>query len=83
MEYASDGCVLIKEGEYVFEVSTFKREEYASISRHPSTKYYSSNLADDIERRDYTVNALAMTEKLKIVDLCKGQKDLKNALHYV
>lgn len=77
MEYASDGCVLIKDGEYVFEVSTFKREEYASISRHPSTKYYSSNLADDIERRDYTVNALAMTEKLKIVDLCKGQKDLK------
>lgn len=77
MEYASDGCVLIKDGDYVFEVSTFKREEYASISRHPSTKYYSSNLADDIERRDYTVNALAMTEKLKIVDLCKGQKDLK------
>ena len=77
MEYAKDGCVLIKDGEYVFEVSTFKREEYASISRHPSTKYYSTNLADDIERRDYTVNALAMTEKLKIVDLCKGQKDLK------
>lgn len=77
MEYANDGCVLIKDGEYVFEVSTFKREEYASISRHPSTKYYSTNLADDIERRDYTVNALAMTEKLKVIDLCKGQKDLK------
>ena len=77
MEYANDGCVLIKDGDYEFEVSTCKREEYASISRHPSTKYYSSNLADDIERRDYTVNALAMTEKLKIVDLCNGQKDLK------
>ncbi len=77
MEYANEGWVLIKDGEYIFEVSTFKREEYTSISRHPSTKYYSTNLAEDIERRDYTVNALAMTEKLKIVDLCKGQKDLK------
>lgn len=77
MEYADDGCAVIKDGEYEFEVSTFKKEEYASISRHPSTKYYSTNLADDIERRDYTVNALAMTENLKIIDLCKGQKDLK------
>lgn len=77
MDYASDGCVIIKDGEYEFEVSTFKREEYATISRHPSTKYYSTNLSDDIERRDFTINALAMTENLKVIDLCKGQKDLK------
>lgn len=77
MEFASDGCVVIKEGEYEFEVSTFKKEEYASISRHPSAKYYSTNLADDIERRDYTINALAMTQNLKVIDLCKGLKDLK------
>lgn len=77
MEFSSDGCVIIKDGEYEFEVSTFKREEYASISRHPSIKYYSTNLADDIDRRDYTINALAMTENLKVIDLCKGLKDLK------
>lgn len=77
MEFASDGCVIIQDGEYEFEVSTFKKEEYVSISRHPSTKYYSTNLADDIERRDYTINALAMTQNLKVIDLCQGLKDLK------
>ncbi|MBQ8293698.1 MAG: hypothetical protein IJX78_07865 [Bacilli bacterium] len=77
MDYAADGCVIIKDGEYEFEVSTFKREEYASISRHPSAKYYSTNLSDDIDRRDYTVNALAMTQNLKVIDLCKGLKDIK------
>ncbi len=77
MTFEKDGCVIIKDEGYEFEVSTFKKEEYTSISRHPSTKYYSSNLSDDIERRDYTINALAMTENLKVVDLCNGLKDLK------
>lgn len=77
MEFAGDGCVIVKDGEYEFEVSTFKREEYGSVSRHPTIKYYSTNLADDISRRDFTINALAMTEKLKVIDLCNGLKDLK------
>ena len=69
MEFAGDGCVVVRDGEYEFEISTFKREEYGSVSRHPVVKYYSTNLADDIARRDFTVNALAMTEKLKVIDL--------------
>ena len=77
MEFAGDGCVIVKDGEYEFEISTFKREEYGSASRHPVVKYYSTNLYDDIARRDFTINALAMTEKLKVIDLCNGLKDLK------
>ncbi len=77
MEFAGDGCVVVRDGEYEFEISTFKREEYGSVSRHPAVKYYSTNLADDIARRDFTINALAMTEKLKVIDLCDGLKDLK------
>lgn len=76
MEFAEDGCVVIRDGEYSFEVSTFREETY-TVSRHPSSKYYSQSLLVDINRRDFTINAIAMTNNLKIVDLCKGTRDLR------
>ncbi len=78
MTFAKEGYVTIKEGQYEFEVSTFKKDEYLALSRSLTNKYYSSNLVEDINLRDFTINALAMTEHLKVIDLCKGLKDLKH-----
>lgn len=42
--------------------------------------FYSKKLVEDIIRRDYTINALALTPNLTVVDLVEGQKDLENGL---
>ena len=75
-EYKDLGFVLLKEDDMVFEISTFKIEEYDK-PRKPSKIYYAQDLVDDVKRRDFTVNALALTDTLKVVDLVKGQRDIR------
>lgn len=43
------------------EVTTYRLESGYSDSRHPDEVRFSSNLEDDLERRDFTVNALALS----------------------
>ncbi len=59
------------------EITTYRSEAKYSDKRHPDEVKYADNLEDDLSRRDFTVNALAMDLKKKIVDLFDGQKDLK------
>ena len=42
--------------------------------------HYSKKLVEDIIRRDYTINALALTPNLTIIDLVEGQKDLEKGI---
>lgn len=76
MEYQHLGCVTLKLDGFIFEISTFKEEVYTE-ARKPSKVYYAQNLIDDVKRRDFTINALALTDNLKVVDLVNGQKDIK------
>ncbi len=77
-EFADYGCITIKEGDMIFEITTFREEVYAKQSRKPSEIHYSKKLQDDINRRDFTINALAMPKSLVLVDLVNGERDLKN-----
>ncbi len=79
MEYKHLGFVTLKKDGYNFEISTFKIEEYDE-PRKPSKIYYAQELIDDVKRRDFTINALALTANLKVVDLVKGQKDIKRKI---
>lgn len=79
-EFAEYGCVTIKEDDMIFEITTFREEVYGKQSRKPSEIHYSRKLQDDIYRRDFTINALAMPKSLVLVDLVDGQKDLKNKI---
>ena len=62
------------------EITTYSSEAKYSDKRHPDQVKYAKKLEDDLGRRDFTVNAMAMDEKKKIVDLFDGQKDLKNKI---
>jgi poly(A) polymerase/tRNA nucleotidyltransferase (CCA-adding enzyme) len=62
------------------EITTYRLEAEYSDKRHPDQVKYAEKLEDDLSRRDFTVNAMAMKEDKKIVDLFDGQKDLKNKL---
>lgn len=64
--------------QYV-EVTPFRTESQYSDKRRPDTVSFSKNIEDDLKRRDFTVNALALDGFTgNIIDLFDGQKDLEN-----
>ena len=65
------------------EITPFRAEAKYSDKRHPDSVKFVKSLKQDLGRRDFTVNALALTEekgKMKITDLFSGQDDLKNKI---
>ena len=62
----------------VVEVTPYRLEAKYSDKRHPDKIEFAQSLADDIGRRDFTVNALAYDlEEEKVIDLVEGEEDLK------
>ncbi len=65
----------------IVEVTPFREETTYSDNRHPDAITFSKKLEDDLKRRDFTINALAYDpSKGQIIDLYKGQDDLRNKL---
>lgn len=60
------------------EVTTYRCEEGYSDGRHPDNVSFTSNLHEDLSRRDFTINAIAASLKNgEIIDPFNGQKDLE------
>ncbi len=65
----------IKSG-HPFEITTFRRDVYRRQSRHPEVSF-SDTIEEDLERRDFTVNALAIkVPEAQMVDPFGGLADL-------
>ncbi|MCC6290690.1 HD domain-containing protein [Candidatus Nomurabacteria bacterium] len=61
------------------EITPFRLEGAYSDKRHPDSVKFSDKLEDDLQRRDFTINALALDPtKGQVVDLFGGESDLKN-----
>jgi poly(A) polymerase len=74
---AKFGVVLVTINEESFEVATFRAEDAYSDHRHPDAVVYSKTLAEDVQRRDFTINALALDiETGELVDLTGGVMDI-------
>lgn len=64
--------------EHEIEVTTFRSEQGYSDRRHPDKIAFEDNIENDLSRRDFTVNALAMRIKTHdIIDLFGGEDDIK------
>ena len=63
-----------------FEITTYRTEYGYSDNRRPDKVSWGKTLEEDLKRRDFTINAMAIDNNLKIIDLYDGQKDLKNKL---
>ena len=63
-----------------FDITTLRKEEGYSDSRHPNKVIFTKSLEEDVRRRDITINALYMDKDLNVIDLVDGQKDLSNHL---
>jgi len=72
------GIVVIKSKHYYFETAQFRKDKEYIDGRHPSGIQVVGDLKMDIERRDFTVNALALTKEGKIIDYVGGIDDIKN-----
>lgn len=64
----------------VIEVTPFRIEGKYTDNRHPDSVAFSQHIEDDLKRRDFTINALALDSKGQLVDLYKGQEDIKDKL---
>ncbi len=60
----------------VIEITPYRLESEYSDHRHPDSVSFSKNIKDDLSRRDFTINAMALS-KGHVVDLYKGQEDLE------
>ena len=71
------GTVTVRSGGRVSEVTTYRTEGAYSDHRRPDSVRFVSSLAEDLRRRDFTVNAMALDASGQVVDLFGGQKDLE------
>jgi len=62
----------------IIEVTPYRIEAKYSDFRHPDEIRFSDNIEDDLKRRDFTINALALDNKGQLIDLYKGQEDIKD-----
>ncbi len=63
----------------IIEVTPYRTEGQYTDARRPDTVTFSNSLSEDLQRRDFTINALAFRMKTdELVDEYNGQKDLKN-----
>ena len=72
------GTISVVEGEDIFEITTFRTEKGYSDARHPDEIKWGKTLEEDLQRRDFTINAIALDWDKKIIDLYGGQEDLEN-----
>lgn len=74
------GTVIVRMDGQSFEVTTFRRESTYSDHRRPDDVIFVTDLELDLARRDFTMNALALNEEGKIIDLYSGMRDINNKL---
>ena len=68
----SYGAVIINYKNYHFDVTTMREEMEYFDNRHPSSIVYVDDLAKDLLRRDFTINALCFDKDGKLIDLIGG-----------
>ncbi len=71
------GTVTVRMGGESYEVTTYRIDGEYEDGRHPKQVQYTSNLREDLRRRDFTINAMAYSDNAGLVDMFEGEQDLK------
>ena len=80
--------VVLQSQKLTIQITTYRTEEKYTDKRHPDVIVWGKTLEEDLSRRDFTINAMALriengklkVEKDNLVDPFDGQKDLRNKL---
>ena len=63
-----------------YEITTFRRDGEYSDGRHPNSVEFTSDLIYDLERRDFTMNAIAYNPEEGLIDPFNGCQDVQNRI---
>lgn len=74
------GTVTVMLDHEGFEVTTYRIDGEYEDARHPKEVQFTSNLLEDLRRRDFTINAMAYNEKDGLVDAFDGLGDLERGI---
>lgn len=74
------GTVTVLLNDSSYEITTFRTESGYQDFRRPDKVTFVRSLEDDLKRRDFTINALAVDKNGNVIDKFDGLKDLDNHL---
>jgi len=74
------GTVTLLYDDVSFEITTFRLDANYSDFRRPNAVKFTKNIEEDLARRDFTMNAIAMDRKGKIIDPFGGISDVENKI---
>ncbi len=72
------GTVTVLVENKPLEITTYRVDGEYSDNRHPDSVSFTRNLRDDLQRRDFTINAMAYHPTVGIIDHFSGLADLDN-----
>lgn len=71
------GTVTVMREHVGYEITTYRIDGEYEDGRHPKEVSFTSDLKEDLRRRDFTINAMAYSHETGIVDVFGGMEDLK------
>lgn len=77
IKFGTVTVMIDKEG---YEVTTFRSDGEYLDGRRPESIIFSDKIEDDLSRRDFTINSMAMDKDGVIIDLFSGRDDLANGI---
>ncbi|ANC77658.1 hypothetical protein ABE65_012975 [Fictibacillus phosphorivorans] len=72
------GTVIVRHDSVSYEVTTFRKEDEYKDYRRPSNVWFVDDLKEDLSRRDFTFNAMAMDTSFQLIDHFGGRDDLEH-----
>lgn len=74
------GTVTVMDGKTGYEVTTYRIDGEYEDGRHPKQVAFTSDLLEDLRRRDFTINAMAYSPETGLVDAFGGMEDLEQGV---
>ncbi|GGH24185.1 CCA tRNA nucleotidyltransferase [Paenibacillus segetis] len=71
------GTVTVLMADYHFEVTTFRKESSYGDHRRPLSVEYVDDITEDLQRRDFTMNAIARDIDGTLIDPFHGREDIE------
>lgn len=71
------GTVIAVTGGASYEITTFRREFYGEDAHRPEGVSFADTLEEDLSRRDFTVNAMALSGEGVLIDPYGGMEDIR------
>lgn len=71
------GTVMVIWDQHTYEITTFRTESTYRDYRRPEQVYFVRELKEDLKRRDFTINAMAMDKNGHVIDYFNGKESFR------